>query len=143
MQHIWSVLCRKSIIDSETNLLSMLDSFEELTVDLAKNYKGESINIPLEFELVSYWVTEKQEGPESQKVLIELKNPQNEVIKKFDQLIKLKKNNQRLRACLRIKGIGLTGEGKYVIQVKHKGEKSKNYKKVSEIPFYVKFNYQK
>jgi len=58
INHIWSVLCRESIIDIDSNTISLINVVEELIVDLKPDVKlpmGEKLNINVNYEVVSMW----------------------------------------------------------------------------------------
>ena len=66
INHIWSVLCQRSVIDSKSNNISLIDIFEKLEVNLSvpvsegKN-KVKKINVPVNYEIVSLWTYDKED----------------------------------------------------------------------------------
>ena len=45
MKNIWSLLCRKALIDSQTNTISLIDSFEEIEIGIDPSAKGKNVNV--------------------------------------------------------------------------------------------------
>jgi hypothetical protein len=52
IRHIWSLLCRSSVIDKDSNALSIFDTFEELTILQPVDEPG---IVPFSFQLVTLW----------------------------------------------------------------------------------------
>ena len=58
IKHIWSILCKESIINQDDNNLSLIDVLEQLQVVAVP--QGEvketepSINVPINYELVTF-----------------------------------------------------------------------------------------
>ena len=60
LKHIWTVLCRRSVIDQETNNLSIHDVFEQIEVDVKVNPDKQGdvkeFNVPIEYEVINFWM---------------------------------------------------------------------------------------
>ena len=141
MKHIWSILCIRSIIDQRTNLISLLDSLEEIVVGVKKeDKKKKKITIKgLTYEVVSYVTRDNPEKAEEGELSINIYNPQKKTGKGYIQKFIMKRGIKRIRLQISVNGINLTTEGKYVFKVGLKGVKDKSFKKVSEIPLDVLF----
>lgn len=142
MRHIWSVLCNKAVVDPDNNLLSLRDLIEELSVDLPKEAEGKAIKIPIEFEVVSYWVAKNKTNPQNGESIIEIYDPKGKELAKIPQNITFENNTHRLRTRMRISGMGLTGSGEYTFKVKYKAKGDKTYKEVAELPLFVNLNFK-
>ena len=57
IEHVWSVLCEKSVIDSETNNLSLTNILEEIQISLKEKgiIDSSEKTVPINFELVTMW----------------------------------------------------------------------------------------
>ena len=145
IKHIWSVLCRRAIVDSGTNNLTISDVLEELRIDIKVQQKdAESlklINVPLEFELVSLW---EKEGDKSQHLKadceIEVASPEGKQMKIFNQLIDMTPDMRRLRTMMRVMGFVVENPGDYMFKIRIKEEGNKFFKTVSELPLEVHLN---
>jgi len=141
MKNIWSLICSKAIIDSNSNSLSLFDCIEEVVVgfpnmeEMNKPIK----NIPLIFSIVSLWVNDDTIERQEFNQIIEFFDSENKKIKEFSNIPIFEKDKKRLRTITQINGIGLTKEGKYMIIVKYKKINDKNYITASEIPLDIKF----
>lgn len=147
IRHIWSVLCRRAIVDSGTNNLTISDVLEELSVDIKVEKKNieslKLINLPLEFEIVSFW---KKEGDPTSDLKaeseVEVINPEGKSLQTFKQQVNLPPKMRRLRTILRVMGLTLDNSGDYTLKVTIKEEHDKAYQVVSEIPLQVQLNKQ-
>lgn len=140
VKHIWSVLCRKSIVDSETNNLSINDVLEQLGIDV-KIKKGNEdkvnvVNVPIEFEVVSMWVKDNKSSFKG-TVHVEIIDPLGKVVKTFEQPLEMQEAMKRMRARLRVMGMAIEQSGDYTFRVTIKEENDKSYKTVAELPLEV------
>ena len=138
-KHIWSVLCKKTIIDTDTNSISLIDVFEQLQtkVNLPQN-KNIKLSIPLEYEVVNFWYKENTDKKEEVDVEITLIDPNNKSLKSFINTITIPDNKKRVRTRLKITGLPITISGIYRFIVKIKEKNTKNYKQVAELPIEIK-----
>jgi len=54
--HVWSILCTRSVIDSSTNNISLIDVLEQLNVNMPQSVSGSEPVVPINYEFVSYWI---------------------------------------------------------------------------------------
>jgi len=146
MKHIWSVLCAKSIIDSETNNISLLDILETINISIHPKQKGvssikgtlEPITIRGQFEIVSLFKRSNTTGElEEAQQLIEFCGPDNKKIKEFSQSISIPKQFKKMRARFRIPELTFFKAGEYKFVVKIKGKEQTKSLTVAEIPLDV------
>lgn len=145
LNHIWSLLCRRAIVDSGTNNLTISDVLEELTIDIKVEKQNadsmKQINLPLEFEIVSFWKKEDDSTTHLKADCeVEVVNPEGKHMKTFAQKIDMPSGMKRLRTMLRVMGFVVEGSGEYNLKVNVKEEGQKNYKTVSVLPLTVNIN---
>lgn len=147
IKHIWSVLCKESVIDQADNNVSIHGVLEQLSIVLTPiNNSGklpEKLGIPMNYEIVSLWQRSKE--IESIKGDIEyiLLDPNNKELLKNTQSMEIPKTSRRFRSRMKIIGMPLSKEGDYTFQVKVKEEGTDNFTLVSELPLEVKINLEK
>ena len=141
MKNIWSVVCEKSIIDRDTNSITLFNSLEELDI----NYSGEGKikktkikNIPISFEIASLWFDENIKNDRKFEIVLEILDPNNKIINKSVQECVIEKGKKRLRIIAKLNGFSIVGSGLYKIIVKYKY--GQTIKTASEIPLDVKIN---
>lgn len=144
MKHIWSVLCQKSSIDIENNLLSLFECIEELNlvIDKTKTPQGERLIIPLGFQLVGFWITEDNTKENILDIRVELLDPDKKILNHFENNFSVKKGISRFRNRTNIQGLPVTKSGRYSFNVMQKKEGEKDYKVVSEIPIDINITFK-
>jgi hypothetical protein len=142
MKHIWSVLCQKSSINVNTNLLSLFSCVEELSLTLENTEAlKNNLVIQTEFQLVSFWAREQAEIEESLEIEGELVDAQGKILNKFDNNFPVKKGVLRFRNRTNIQGLPITGPGRYHLRLKQKDEQGE-WSVVTELPLDIKINYK-
>ena len=138
MKHIWSVLCLQSIVDTDTNSLTLYDCPDELHVGLTREKvkEGEKIIIPANFELVHLLIDKNIDKDRKFEIKIELYDPKDEKIGSIPGGFVFPKGKSRFRARMKIQGIPITSDGTYVFKVKIEG------KIVAEIPLDIKIEWK-
>lgn len=144
MKHIWSVLCQKSVIDSETNLISLIDCLEEfnLTIDINKSdnqIPNKLPPLPINFQIVSYWLIDNTD--KKLKIKIELLDPDNKKINELNGNFELKEKFLRYRTRINFQGLPVTKGGRYLFKI-YRVEENEILKEVSELPLDVKIDYK-
>lgn len=143
MKHIWTVLCQKSSIDVETNLVSLFNCIEELdlVIDKIKAPSGNLV-IPVEFQLVSFWTIENPNKDSLLEIKIELIDPVGKVLNGFENKYPIKKGILRFRNRTNIKGMPITNAGRYVIKIMQRAEGKKQFEDCAELPLDIKIAYK-
>jgi hypothetical protein len=138
MNHIWSVLCKKSIIDIDTNNITLNEILEEVSfgVPLETALKFPA-NFNFEYELVSFWTSSIFKGGEKFYTEIELISPDKKVINKFEQEMAFPEGKTKLRTRIKANIITATKEGEYIFKVKAKAKKFEKFKVFAEIPLTI------
>lgn len=142
IRHIWSVLCKESIINQDDNVISLIGVLEEVNSvitplkPLAK--KIEKLSIPFNYELVSYWTKETEKEVEMD-VKVEVIDPSSKKIAETINKSIFPENSKKLRTRFKIQGIPITVNGRYTFRVSIKKTDEKDYKNEAEIPLDVKF----
>ena len=74
-KHLWTVLCRRAVIDSATRNTSMFDTLDEVGFTPEEELPDEWINIPLEATFVTFMVRSNKEIPEKPQLKLEIIGP--------------------------------------------------------------------
>ena len=141
IKHIWTVLCRQSIIDKNSNNISLLNVSEKLNVNFSLK-KGQQridkeIMIPAQHELVSFWVRDVAEKEEFITTLIEIIDPEKKILGKFEKKLIFAKNIKRVRARAQFARLKISKNGVYYFVVKFKANKDQNWKVVTQVPLEI------
>ena len=144
MKHIWSILCQKSSIDVETNLLSLFECVEELSlvINQDKVSKTNKQIVPLQFQIVSFWTIEDTKEDDILEVKISLLDPDKKLLSNFENKFNIKKGILRFRNRINIKGLPITQEGRYIFKISQRTKDEKEYKEIAELPLDIKITYK-
>lgn len=138
MKHIWTILCKKSIIDSDTNNITLNESLEEISfsIPLDKNFKLPA-SFNFDYELVSFWTSSKHKGEEKFFMKIDFIDPDKKVLSHLEQEITFPENKKRLRTRIKSNAINVTREGEYTFVIRAKEKKTETFKALTEIPLSI------
>ncbi len=142
MKHIWTVICRQSILDEETKNISLLNIVEKLTINVSPSAEIEDakdLSLPINFEIVSLWQKEKK-GKENFEVKVILTDPNGKVLNEYIKELSTPADKNRQRYILKSSGLKLTTSGNYTFKVAVKSDGNKRFKTVSVVPLEVVIN---
>jgi len=142
MKNIWSIICEKSSIDAQTNLLSLFNCIEEiqLTIDKDKMPKSDKLVIPFNLQLISFWTIEDGTKDNSVEIKIDLIDPKGKVLNEFPVTLKAKKGEKRLRSITNIQGVQITEGGRYCYRILQK--KGAKFEVASETPLDINLSFK-
>jgi hypothetical protein len=136
IRHVWSVLCRRSIVDSESNNISLSDVLEQIEIKPA--VKQKKYVVPLEFEITSLWMKTGDKKQISAEVFIKFTDPSDNLIKVFNNKFTLTPDLVRMRTRMKVMGIELSEIGIYNFNIFLKTEGSKREDLVASLPLDVR-----
>ena len=142
IQHIWSILCSSSSIDSQTNNVSLYNIVEEVGFKLQQTNEqqvnfSEEKKWPFNVEVVSLWKRTNQ-GNLVADAKIELLDPSNKKMQEVLYKLEFKPQHQRMRSIIKMNGITITGQGEYNFSILLKEDGSDKFKEITRIPIVVK-----
>ena len=145
IKHAWSVLCQKTVIDNDSNNISLFDVIEQLGVNVeVKDPKKvpKKINIPIDYEVVSLWLTLKREKTLNADIKVTIVDPNQEKVEVFQQKLKILPKFKRMRSRLRVKGLVVEKPGDFTFKVEIKEENEKEFRLVAELPLEINLTKQ-
>jgi hypothetical protein len=145
--HRYSLLCQKTIIDSKTNNLSLIDIIEEIKLFVdKKNYKdvygeefgkGSNFEVPISFELVSAWLNNKRS--KSIDLIIKFVSPSGKRMLEHKPYFRVDEKKHVVRSSLKINGLKLEQKsGEYNFVIHYRDNNKAKYKVVEKIPIQIK-----
>lgn len=146
VNHLWSVLCRKAIVDRASNNVSLLESFEQLTVSIGHQPKelvatGSPITIPQSHELVTLWSRNDIDQEYSRNVELEFVDPEGNVLSQSEYILKFGPHIRRARVITTIGELSLTKSGIYTYRLYLQSDSGGREEPVVELPLEVKIEY--
>jgi len=133
INHIWSVVCERTILDRVTNLISIINSLEELTVQ-GPLEKNRMLAAPI--EIISYWVRSDFAVPEKGQANYKFVTPSGETIKNKEIDIDLLEY-ERLRSRIQFTNLNFPEPGLYQFQVDYRIDNDSVWETVVSIPLKV------
>lgn len=140
IKHIWSIICRESIINQDDNVISILGVLEELTSNLTpigpKLPMPEKINIPFNFEIVNYWTKDSSEAVKIQ-IKTAVIDPEGTELSSIINESVFPAGVKKLRSRLKAQGLSVTKSGGYHFRISVKTDGEKDYKLAAELPLSI------
>jgi hypothetical protein len=147
IKHIWSILCKESLVNQYDNNLSINGVLEEISTNIVLKGKTSGLpdkfSLPMNYEVVSMWLIDGKSRPNSMVVEYTFIDPSNKELLKSTNTIEIPKTSRRHRTIMKISGMPLTTAGEYKMQIKMKEDKSNKFSIVAELPLEIKINLQK
>lgn len=139
--HVWSVLCSKSITDAATNQISLIETIEKITAHMPIPPEGEGVTASLPMHLVSLWIRSELDTPEEGISRIMIEGPGGYLSAAQEVAINLK-DNFRVRNLIQMDGIPIRGPGVYnfLIQLRDEADLEAGWVTCAKIPLEVEFN---
>lgn len=141
IKHIWSVLCRESVINKDDNAISLngiLEKINSTLIPIKTPRKQEKIVIPLSYEIISFW-TKEIDKEVNLDIKIALVDPKGNQLEELTNNLIFPKESKRLRTRFRIQGLPVSVNGIYLFRVSLKLQKEKRFTIISEVPLEVEY----
>jgi hypothetical protein len=135
INHIWSVLCERSILDEDTKLISMINVLEEITIP---DEPAPDKVLPIVASLVTLWTRSDIKIPAQGFARYKFTSPSGEVLQSLEQIIDLTKY-ERLRSRGQFAGLKLPETGLYYFEVEFRENAQVKWKRVTKVPLKVVF----
>ncbi|MBN2549898.1 MAG: hypothetical protein JXB15_12115 [Anaerolineales bacterium] len=133
IQHVWSVLCQGSSIDSDSNRISLFNILESIQVIADQ---GKIINLPIPFEIISLWVQDASHSPAQGETRVSYIQPSGDT--KSISTTKLDLSEAAFfRHRVIGRGLQLSGPGRYTFLVEFQNEGEEIWHSAASIPFFV------
>ncbi|TSC63464.1 MAG: hypothetical protein Athens041674_96 [Parcubacteria group bacterium Athens0416_74] len=147
VQHIWTVICSRSSIDTDTNNVSLFNLIEKFTltvpkeqVEKAKQQGARGIVFPVEFEIVTRYRREDKTKSDAFDSRLRMLNPKGEETLSNEQKIAMKEGIDNLRVRNQISGLPVDENGVYWVVIETKPVNDANYIEVYRLPLEVVVN---
>jgi hypothetical protein len=138
IEHVWSIICKESKLDADTNQISIFDVYERITIDAtpAPNVDVEKLDkyvFPVPHEITSTFYRDKAEGLETAEMRIRQLSPQGEELSSHLQPLQLGPGQTRLRTRVKSPALVVKSSGIYTFEISL-GTGNGRFTKVAEIP---------
>ena len=111
-RHIWTVVCSRSVIDIDSQNISLFDITEQITLPLDFFNQSRQRMLPIELEVVSLWARNATETPDKGRARLSFLSPTHKLIHQQEFDLDLTQT-PRTRSRLRISSLPLEKVGEY------------------------------
>lgn len=144
-EHVWSVLCDRSVIDKSSNQVSLLNVVESLNLFVDKEELdrlrgsgaegGERPLVSHRMHFVTWWVRSDLDTPETVLIRLVLISPAGDLGTPTEATIDLS-HSSSYRLQIAIDGLAFRGEGRYWFAIEEQGGPDE-WREVARIPLGV------
>ena len=135
IDHVWTVVCSRAVIDQDSNNVSLQNVVEQL------NISGEPghVLIPMSLDIVTLWARAKVEAPARGRARVTFLSPSGAATDSpFEYDIDLSKH-RRYRSRGRIQPLHIKGAGRHTFRVELQEEDEVGWHQVASIPLEISF----
>jgi|SRR6266487_5906601 len=144
MEHVWSLLCSKAIIDQQTKMVSLIEALDAIEVSgqFPEVDPNNPPNIgPVSIQIVSFWYRSAIDKPETGKYRVKLIGPnersygpkKNEIEVEVNLI-----NHPASHAILGVPALPYVGLGTYYFEVEKKSEGESSWSPAARLPLLVR-----
>lgn len=143
MEHVWSVLATKVLIDERTRLVTIIETCDALDIlksevpDFDPKSKILIVIERIQLILTSFWVRSNYDVPETGELRYVLVTPDGKRFTQPTQPIRLE-DNVSFRCMLNFDKLTFRGLGLYLLQVEQKKEGRKRWTRVAKLPLWLR-----
>jgi hypothetical protein len=141
-EHRWSLLCYRGVVDKYSNLLSLVDVTDELTLEPLPEPLPENVGVPVNFHLVSMWVRSDPKAPELLWSGLKIVTPDGGEFVTGDPLAISLVEHPRTRLIFRFQAIPFKGTGIYRFVVGCSETQDGEQVPVADVPLEIKIQEQ-
>ena len=137
IQHYWTIPCRLSLTDRESNNVTLVEIVEEISLPELPIRPGVAPNmVPAIFDIVSLWSRENPDLPESGFGRVSLVPAEGETIVFHEFEVNLMQA-VRARSCGRIVGFPLAPAGVSLLRVERRMSREEPWEQVAALPIRI------
>ena len=138
VEHIWSVFCRRAVVDEQTNNVSLFEIIEQISGEIpASLTPDQRPAVAIDAQLISFWIRDTEEVPEKGKARISYIGPSGDALippREYDIDLTAK---SRVRSIGTISGLPTPESGYYRIKVELSKDDTE-WTEVASIPLDVR-----
>ena len=135
INHIWTILCSRSIVDQETQNISLLDVLEQVTIPYQLFSQGKGLVLPINFEVVTFWGRQHPKMAHQGTARLLLQSPSGQILNEHQYLVDLSQY-ERTRTRARVSSLMIHEPGRHIFIVEFK-KNEREWTRVAEVPLQV------
>jgi hypothetical protein len=131
IDHVWTVVCTRALIDRDTNNISLVEVLEQLTVAGAL---PETINLVM--EIVTLWERHDLDAPARGRAQVRLVTPDGQLANPLQYDVDLT-THVRTRSRVQVPGFPFRGFGRYEFRLELQPDGGVDWHEVSRTPLQI------
>ena len=136
IEHVWTVLCARSIVDQSSNNISLLDVIEQINVQAPPLQVGQEGLLPIHGELVTLWTRSVDNQPCRADARIRVISPSGTTAHEKDYSVDLMVS-ERVRTKINIPVLSVRELGRHHFSVLLRNENDTEWHLVATVPFVI------
>lgn len=140
--HVWSLICLNTILDRDSNNVSLINVLEELAISPAPTVEdlGDAgyVMLPIPVVLVSLWERADEDVSEKFEFRIKVKGPDDQPVGPATPTQEWVVDQLRLRTRARLMTVPFSTFGRYEYIVQYRSDSSDRWKQAARIPLTIK-----
>ncbi len=136
MDHVWSVLCTRAVIDERSHNLTLFNSVEQIAIKGVIEAEH-TLNMPL--EMVSFLTRKDINKPTKGILRISLISPSGKTIGTNEIEVNLMEA-ERNHSILSFNALPISEPGIYLFDIEIRGEEDSEMRKVTTVPLQIIFH---
>lgn len=135
-EHVWSILCSSSIVDKQTNNISLLGLIDQVTIPATPD--GTAKMLPISCEFISLWKKTAEASPEKFQTQVLFKTPDGETANPASVIdVSILKKRTRVKAI--INGLLIKAPGTHFFLLQKRNSLTDSWVDVTTVPLDVNF----
>lgn len=135
IDHVWTVICSRAVIDKSSNNVSIQNVIEQVNIRGKPEPDG-FVFMPL--EAVTFWARADPDKPSRARTRLAFWSPSGKQLGSFEREIDLSQF-ERLRSVFRFKGLPTSEEGRHFFRMEIQNEGESKWQQVAAVPLQVFF----
>ncbi|MBN1317127.1 MAG: hypothetical protein JXA42_16715 [Anaerolineales bacterium] len=135
IEHVWSVLCKDSVIDQETNNIYLHNIIEQIVIRADPKPNGILVH---GLQIVTFTVRSDPQQAEKGELRVSLETPDGKAQGKVDFQIDLE-TAERSRNIIKFTTIPVSAPGRYYFRVQLRTDPDARWKRVASLPVDISF----
>jgi hypothetical protein len=135
IDHVWTVVCSRAVIDRESNNVSLQNIIEQITIG------GEPMPdamVPIPLEVMTLWVRANTDIPSRARTRLTFLSPSDTVLGSAESEVDLSEY-ERYRVRMHFQGLPVTEPGRYTFHMELQNEGESEWHQVAAIPLRIIF----
>ena len=147
-KHGWSILCSRSIVDSATNQVSLIDAVDQFEINTpeidemlqeALSSGNQGLLIPAQLTLATWWYRAEKETPERASARLRMLNPGDQVVVEQPFAVPLETSSVH-RTFFAVPALKFSGYGRYQFLIEQQLDTESGWLEVARLPLDVRKN---